>query len=356
MPRRPSPSPRPGPEAPPPPPAAAPSPPSGPPDAAAGPRARRVRQAMPDLFDSPLRGKVRGQRGIMAYPFFHLGKSAPAREVLRYDDGQVRIEVAPGPSGMATIYDKDLLLYLASLMAEKLRRGELSPDDPKPDREFTFTAHDFFRVAGRDTAGKAYDRLLQMLQRLQGTQVRTNIEMAGEGTDGVFSWIDAVDTRYRRNARKEKELVSVSVTLCSWLYRGILSDTRLLTFADAYFDLAPLERRLYEIAKAEDVDEAGWSIGIEDLHARVGTRGLLRHFGQFLTELEQSQRLIEFEIGLHRPPAETQRRGRPGYEGTIVTFTARARTPLPRRSLLGGAEDPASQQENSPGKHSPEEG
>ncbi|MXP65270.1 RepA family protein [Roseomonas sp. M0104] len=313
--------------------------------AAAAARARRNRALTPDLFDSPLRGKVRGQRSVMAYPFFHLGKTAPSREVLRYDDGQVRIEVAPGPAGIATIYDKDLILYIASLMAEKLRRGELRPDDPKPDREFTFTAHDFFRVAGRDTAGKAYDRLLQMLQRLQGTQVRTNIEMAGEGTDGVFSWIDAVNTRYRRNARKEKELVSVSVTLCAWLYRGILSDTRLLTFADEYFDLAPLERRLYEIAKSEDVDEAGWSIGIEDLHARVGTRGLLRHFGQFLTELEQSQRLIEFDIGLHRAPAEAQRRGRPGYEGTVVTFTARARPPLPRRSLVAGGGEPAPEAE-----------
>jgi len=325
-------------------------PPSLPPQgkAAAAARARRSRALMPDLFDSPLRGKVRGQRSVMAYPFFHLGKTAPAREVLRYDDGQVRIEVAPGPAGIATIYDKDLILYIASLMAEKLRRGELRPDDPKPDREFTFTAHDFFRVAGRDTAGKAYDRLLQMLQRLQGTQVRTNIEMAGEGTDGVFSWIDAVNTRYRRNARKEKELVSVSVTLCAWLYRGILSDTRLLTFADEYFDLAPLERRLYEIAKSEDVDEAGWSIGIEDLHARVGTRGLLRHFGQFLTELEQNQRLIEFDIGLHRPAAETQRRGRPGYEGTIVTFTARAKTSLPRRSLLGTVGEATAETEEAP--------
>ncbi|MFZ6765251.1 replication initiator protein A [Pseudoroseomonas sp. WGS1072] len=317
------------------------------------PRARRGRAVMPDLFDSPLRGKVRGQRSVMAYPFFRLGKTAPAREILRYDDGQVRIEVAPGPAGIATIYDKDLILYIASLMAEKLRRGELRPDDPKPDREFTFTAHDFFRVAGRDTAGKAYDRLLQMLQRLQGTQVRTNIEMAGEGTDGVFSWLDAVNTRYRRNARKEKELVSVSVTLCNWLYRGILNDTRLLTFADEYFDLAPLERRLYEIAKSEDVDEAGWSIGIEDLHARVGTRGLLRHFGQFLTELEQSQRLIEFDIGLHCPPMEAQRRGRPGYEGTVVTFTARVRPVLLRRSLVTRAGPARTETEDGPPESEP---
>jgi plasmid replication initiation protein len=315
---------------------------AAPPRAAAAPaRPHRVRDQTPDLFDSPLHGKVRGQRSVMAYPFFHLGKTAATREVLRYDDGQVRIEVAPGPAGIATIYDKDLILYIASLMAEKLRRGELQADDPKPDREFTFTAHDFFRVGGRDTAGKAYDRLLQMLQRLQGTQVRTNIEMAGEGTDGVFSWIDAVNTRYRRNARKEKELLSVSVTLCAWLYRGILNDSRLLTFADEYFDLAPLERRLYEIAKSEDVDKAGWSIGIEDLHARVGTRGLMRHFGQFLVELEQNRRLIEFDIALHRPPAETQRRGRPGYEGTIVTFTARATPPLPRRPALPPAREPA---------------
>lgn len=309
---------------------------------------RRGRALTPNLFDSPLRGKIRGQRSVMAYPFFHLGKAAASREVLRYDDGQVTIEVAPGPAGIATIYDKDLILYIASLMADKLRRGELRADDPKPDREFTFTAHDFFRVAGRDAAGKAYERLLQMLQRLQGTQVRTNIEMAGEGTDGVFSWIDAVNTRYKRNSKKEKELVSVSVTLCAWLYRGILNDTRLLTFADEYFDLAPLERRLYEIAKAEDVDADGWSIGIEDLHARVGARGLLRHFGQFLTEFERNQKLIEFDVALHRPAPEAQRRGRPGYDGIIVTFTARPKGSQSRRDPIAAATDLLNQNGGTP--------
>jgi hypothetical protein len=47
--------------------------------AATAARARRQREMMPDLFDSPLRGKVRGQRSVMAYPFFHLGKTAPTR-------------------------------------------------------------------------------------------------------------------------------------------------------------------------------------------------------------------------------------------------------------------------------------
>jgi hypothetical protein len=62
-------------------------------------RGRRNRDLSPDLFDSPLRGKVRGQRSVMAYPFFHLGKTVVIREVLLYDDGQVRIEVAPGSGG-----------------------------------------------------------------------------------------------------------------------------------------------------------------------------------------------------------------------------------------------------------------
>jgi plasmid replication initiation protein len=54
-------------------------------------------------------------------------------------------------------------------------------------QDFTFTAHDLFSVAGANHSGRSYSRLADALERLQGTQIRTNIEAGGEGEEGFLS-------------------------------------------------------------------------------------------------------------------------------------------------------------------------
>ena len=78
-----------------------------------------------DLFvlDSPLLTEVRGEHSLMAYPFFSLSKTALKRSLV-YKTDSVSIEIGPGPSGVATIYDKEILLYIASLLVSKMDAGE----------------------------------------------------------------------------------------------------------------------------------------------------------------------------------------------------------------------------------------
>ena len=61
----------------------------------------------------------------MAFPFFALSKNAWMKP-LTYDHATVSIEVRPSASSVATIYGKEIVLYIVSLMAAKLEAGRMS--------------------------------------------------------------------------------------------------------------------------------------------------------------------------------------------------------------------------------------
>ena len=75
------------------------------------------------LFDSPLRGDVSNDRRMMVWGFFALDTSRKSMDPIVYDDGLRRIEVKPSYSGMANVVDKDFIIYIASLMREKMEKG-----------------------------------------------------------------------------------------------------------------------------------------------------------------------------------------------------------------------------------------
>jgi plasmid replication initiation protein len=253
-----------------------------------------------ETFDSPLQGTVKNDRRMMVWNFFSLDTSRSRTETITYHDGEVSIEVRAGPLGMATMADKELLIYIASLMVEKMNRGAT------PGAVFSFTAHDFFRVCGTAAAGTAYDRIKGALDRLQGTQVKTNIETGGEGRDEWFSWIKTARLDYRRTAGGKRILKGVTVELCDWLYRAILKDNRMLTYDRKYFELTPLERRVYEIARAHCGHQRGFCINLDKLRLRVGVESDLRRFKYDLRKIADAGRIPEYGVVLKNDPASAE--------------------------------------------------
>ncbi len=253
-------------------------------------------------FDSPLTGKVKGERSIMSFPFFHLAKGRRLQPI-QYQDDRVTIEVRPSPIGVATIYDKEILLYIASLMVEKMNRGE------QPDPEFTFTAHDFLRVTGANRSARSYTRFASALERLQGTQIKTNIEAGGEGEDGFFSWVAEARVQYSRNAKGDKRLKAVRIRLCDWLHRAILKDVRILTYDHRYFSLSPIERRLYEIARTHCGRQEKFVIGIDKLRRRVGCEDTLAKFKHTLKRIATKDPLPEYTMSLAHDPTSPLSKG-----------------------------------------------
>jgi hypothetical protein len=244
-------------------------------------------------IDGPLIGKVKNSRTVMFWHFFALCKEL-VTELPVYDDGRIRIEVTGTKFGVANIYDKEILIYIVSLMQDKINRGEVVT------RRFTFTINDFCRVVGVKAVGTAYSRIEDALRRLQGTQISTNIETGGEGEDAAFSWISDYKINYRRGMDGKKITKSVTVDLCEWLYRAVLRDGNMLTHPVAYFKLKPMEKRLYEIARSGPQD--GFRMNLEKLRIRVGSESDLKVFKQRLLAITKRKCPIpEYGISLIDP-------------------------------------------------------
>src|SRR3546814_20256248 len=69
---------------------------------------------------------------------------------------------------------------------------------------FYFTAHDLFRVTGVNGSARYYARLSDALERLQGTQIKTNIEAGGEGQAGFFSWLSEAQLHCSKTKNGDK--------------------------------------------------------------------------------------------------------------------------------------------------------
>lgn len=249
------------------------------------------------LLDSPLHGAVRGERSLMAWPFFALAKKA-WMQPLAYKKDDISIEIGPGPKGVATIYDKEILLYIASLMVSKVEAGK------HVGQEFSFTANDLFSVTGVNKSARSYQRLSEALERLQGTQIKTNIEAGGEGEDGFFSWLQEAKLQYTKNENGERRLKAIKVRLCDWLYRAIMVDRQVLEYASTYFQLGPLERRLYEVARALTVDSRT-TISLDDLRLQMGYQGPSRHFKFVLTKIIEEDTIPGFRFELDESGVST---------------------------------------------------
>jgi len=253
-------------------------------------------------FDSPLMSGLQGERSLMAYPFFALAKTIWTKPLV-YKTDSVSIEIGPGPKGIATIYDKEILLYIASLLVAKLDAGQAVSQD------FYFTANDLFRVTGVNSSSRSYRRLSDALERLQGTQIKTDIEAGGEGEAGFFSWLEAARLHYTKNDNGERRLKAVRVRLCDWLFRAILRDRHVLEYAPSYFQLGPVERRLYEVARSSCVDGAV-SITLEKLRLQLGYQSSSRHFKAILKSVIESDSIPGFTFSIANQDGDAGLRSR----------------------------------------------
>ncbi len=249
--------------------------------------------------DSPLEGGINGQVDLMAYPFFSLAKT-PSKRAIKFVEDTISVEVRPSEKGVATIYDKEILIYLASLAIERLERGE------RFDGVLTFTAYDFFKLAGLSGAsGKNYMRLAGSLDRLQGTQVCTTIETGGVNIDGWFSWVSEAQVIFTRDAKGQKRARAFRVRITDWLVRAIATDGSVLSYDRSYFALSAIERRVYEIARAGCARGEPMILGLNTLRQRIGVTSPLKKFRQLLAHIAERDDLPTYRVEFLESDART---------------------------------------------------
>jgi plasmid replication initiation protein len=286
---------------------------------------------LPYLADLPLRD----QREMMERPFFSLAKTKRVKPIdYTSPDGKLWVNVSANPTyGMATIWDADILIYCASMLADMARRG--TNDVP---RKLHIMPYDLLRAIGRPTTGRAYELMGQALDRLVATTVKTNIR-AENRREATFSWLDGwtqlVDERTERSR-------GMTLELSNWFYEGVLMNGGVLAIDRAYFDLTGgRERWLYKVARkhAGGAGGDGFSIAMPTLFEKSGAEGPYRRF--------------KFEI-----IKIAERNALPGYNLSIEASKSGAKEPLLRmvrcddKTTLGAgqvASVPVSQK-LSPGK------
>ncbi|MEL7414270.1 MAG: replication initiator protein A [Pseudomonadota bacterium] len=224
----------------------------------------------------------------MEHPIFSLS-TRPDRRILSYDHGPARIEITPSVKGLATIHDKDVLIYCISQLMAGLNGGRAV------SRTLELTAHDLLLATRRETSGDGYRRLREALERLSGTRIVTTIPTGGVEVTSGFGLIDHWEILRRTRAGR---MISARVTLSDWLYRAVLSKS-VLTLSRDYFGLRkPLERRVYEIARKHCGRQGEWRIRLETLLKKSGSTSPRRVFRKMIRDIASEDRLPDYAIAL----------------------------------------------------------
>ena len=236
----------------------------------------------------------------MEHPVFSLA-TRPDLRVLTYAHNGVDITVTPSVRGLATIHDKDILIFCISQLMAALNAGRAVA------RTVTLKAHDLLVATNRETSGDAYRRLRDSFERLAGTRITTNLAVDGQEVTRGFGLIESWEiVRKTRGGR----MISVSVTLSDWLYRAVLSSA-VLTLSRDYFRLRkPLERRVYELARKHCGRQDSWRVSVEVLLKKSGSASPRRVFRAMLREMIAADHLPDYAM------AEEP--------GDIIRFTNRA--------------------------------
>ncbi|MEJ7139370.1 replication initiator protein A [Amphibiibacter pelophylacis] len=227
----------------------------------------------------------KGDLASMEHPLFAL--RAGDKRVRNYERNGYTVTVKPGPDGCATIHDKDLWLYCASQLVEAKNRGaEIS-------RTVRFTMHDFLKTTYRDTSGQAYKRAGEMLARLTGTRVETNIETGGRRIREFWGLVESAKII---ESPDDGRMASMEVTLPEWLF-GAINSGEILTLACSYYRVRkPIDRRIYELARKHCGRQPSWRVSLAVLYQKSGSTDALRNFRAAIRSLAESGALPDFLV------------------------------------------------------------
>ncbi|SHN93638.1 RepA [Bathymodiolus heckerae thiotrophic gill symbiont] len=173
-----------------------------------------VRHPEKDLFICDF-GEVIPKSDIasMEHPLFTLS-TKPDTAIRNYEHNGNTVRIAPSAYGLATIHDKDILIYCISQLMAGLNQGET------PSRKIRFKAHDLLVTTNRQTSGQGYKLLRQAFDRLHGTSITTNIKTNGQEVIEGFHIIDAY--KIVIDDPKTKRMIELEVTLSEWLYNSVI--------------------------------------------------------------------------------------------------------------------------------------
>lgn len=233
---------------------------------------------------------ARDAQDLMAWPFFSLAKSKRVHPI-DFRMGAVSIMVeATVEHGMATIWDADVLIWIASQIVEACDAGRPT------SRLISATPHEILTFTGRGTGKAGYERLKAALDRLQSTTIATTIRQPNARRRHRFSWIN----EWRECVDGSGRAYGIEMIVPDWFYEGVLDRALVLTIDPAYFELTGgLERWLYRIVRKHGgKQKGGWSFDIAHLHLKSGAISPLKRFAFEMRDIVRRQSLPGYKLTL----------------------------------------------------------
>jgi plasmid replication initiation protein len=235
----------------------------------------------------------------MEHPVFSLSTKPDMRE-LHYEHNGNTITIKPSSDGLATIHDKDVLIYVISQIMAKMKKGH------PPSKRVRITAYDLLVSTNRPTNNLGYDRLKAALDRLSGTRIKTNIQTNGVRIIENFGLLDAYGIIEK--SQTDGRMIGIEIVISDWLYNAVCGH-EVLTLHRNYFRLRkPLERRIYELARKHCGNTPEWNINLKTLQKKTGSSSHLREFRRLIGRIIATNHLPDYSISI---------------EDDLVTFTNR---------------------------------
>ena len=217
-----------------------------------------------DIFDAAPKGDM----ASMEHPVFSIS-TKPDKRIRRYEHGRHFVEITPSVKGLATVHDRDVLVFCISQIMASLNEGRAV------SRTVRFKAYDLLTATNRGTDGRGYEGLRAALLRLRGTTIETNITTGDTEILRGFGLIDDYEiVRETRDGRMQE----VEITLSDWVFNAIRAN-EVLTLHRDYFRLRkPLERRMYELARKHCGRQAQWRVSLATLQKKCGSNSTEKEF------------------------------------------------------------------------------
>lgn len=212
---------------------------------------------------------------IMEVPFLALSKNRRNPIVYESPDGTRKVKVTRHTGQfLASIYDWDIILFVASKMQEILNSGS-----DIPPRTMIIPRHEVLKALHKYEGKKQQKDLENSLSRLKLTGIDTTIRNEDYRYRAGFGFLDSWGYTER------KDIKEIHITVSQWLYDGICAQGALLKVEPAYFDLtSALKRFLYRTARKHvGKSEKSWKFSIEKLYEKSGSE---REFKKFKSDLK----------------------------------------------------------------------
>jgi len=220
---------------------------------------------------------TRDVMNLMDTPFLALSKNRKKPIIYESQDGTRKTKIsAHSECFLASIYDWDIILFVAGKIQDILNKGS-----DIPPRTITIPRHEILKALHKHNVNTQQKELENSLHRLRRTAIDTTICNEDGRYKSDFGFIDS----WEYTERKDKK--EIKITLSQWLYELICTKGALLKVDTGYFEITSgLKKFLYRTArKCVGNNNDSWEFSIETLYDKSGSE---REFKKFKSDLKQA--------------------------------------------------------------------